>query len=85
MGQFEKYTFDNDTDYNAVWDTTRQMYVYLDANGDGCCGSKSLLKIMHQASVKMLAVSYNSASDLDDVERWKKGIEISYKLLYPLT
>lgn len=85
MPVFPKIIFDDDTDYNEAWGVTREMYAYLDATGDGCCGSKSFLSIMHQASVKMLAVSYNSASDLDDVERWEKGIEISYKLLYPLT
>lgn len=84
MPLYPKYIFDNNTDYQAVWDTTREMYAYLDAQGTGCCKSKGMLNIMHKASVKMLAVSYNSASDLDDEERWKKGIEISYKLLYPL-
>ena len=85
MALFPTYTFDENTDYDQVWQTTREMYVYLDAQGDGCCKSKTILDTMHQASVKMLAVQYNSNTDLDDVERWKKGIEVSYKLLKPLT
>lgn len=84
MSLFPSYTFDSTTDYSAVLATVKEMYTYLDAQNDGCCKSSYMESVMRKASIKLLAVSYNSAGDLNDVERWKKGIEIAYKLLYPL-
>lgn len=85
MSLFPKYTFDSNTDYNAVLVTVKEMYSYLDAQNDGCCKSSSIETVMRKASIKLLAVGYNAAGDLNDVERWKKGIKIAYLLLYPLT
>ncbi len=77
--------FNNSTDYSAVYRTTLEMYSYLEATyGFYLTPTSSKAKTLQTAMRKMFIIPYNSAEDLGNIDRWKIGIEASYKSLYPL-
>lgn len=84
MANFPSYAFDGTTDYAAAEITVKQMLSFIDDkryNG----GLKVYYKsVLEEVNPILTVMDYNSASDLNNIARWKKNIETAYKLLYPI-
>ncbi|MEJ5993462.1 hypothetical protein WG904_03450 [Pedobacter sp. Du54] len=85
MSQFPEYVFDGSTDYNAVETTVLEMVSYLDEQSNCSACNEQTERALNKISFKLLAMQINSPNDQNNVERWKKSVEVCYKLLYPFT
>lgn len=83
---FPHYTFNNETDYDAVWLTTQQMYSYL-ISKTSCCKGKSLTENLCVVNGLMRAIDIDGDIDNPDLynyERYKADVKAAYQLLYIL-
>lgn len=79
MALFPTYTFDQNTNYEAVFDTVSEIFSYLQFRGCGCDG----------CSVKSLLLDVDGLlqdiGDDPDEPTYQEAVKASYLLLYPKT
>lgn len=84
MALFPVYTFDSETNYSDAELTVKEMVSYIDDKRYNGKLKPYVKSTLAEVNPILTVMAYNSASDLNNVNRWKKNIETAYKLLYPI-
>lgn len=74
---YNRYVFDDDTDYEAVLATTNQMYSDTLTPSGGCC-TKQGASILD----KVNPILFSIPIDATDLTKYKSDIKSAYLILY---
>lgn len=86
MALFPKYNFkDPSLNYNTVETTVKQMHSYINRKRFQGELKPIAEAVLFKVNPVLTAMRFDSASDLNNIASWKKDVEFSYKMLYPLT
>lgn len=77
---YPKYIFNEDTDYDAVEITVKQMYSDLNSQL-GCCNSSKQGKTLCEVDAILQAMYIDA--EAGDTDRWQADVKAAYLLLSP--